>query len=261
MLLVDVGNSAATVATWTPPDAGGEDLPDPADLAPFRHVALPLPDDDGGRRALATEILSWRQRLDLTAVSVASVVPAVGDALREALPGAWFVDHRARFPFDLAVSDPAAVGADRYCNAAAAAAHRWSSALVVDAGTATTFDMLDGGAFVGGLIAPGLGLAAEALGRRAARLEPVPPEPAPPRPAPDTAAAMAAGAYLTGVYGIAGTIAALLEACGARPVVLTGGLAPLLLADATALPGRAAWRHDPLWTLKGLAALAAFNRV
>ncbi|MBU0741240.1 hypothetical protein KJ554_02665, partial [bacterium] len=102
--------------------------------------------------------------------------------------------------------------------------------------------------------------AADALGGRAARLSRVAPAPAPAVPAPDTIGAMAAGAYLTGVHGIAGTIGALLAACGARPVVLTGGLAPLLLAEQAALAGRASWHHDRLWTLRGLALLASLNR-
>jgi len=248
MLLVDVGNSSATVATVT--DA----------LRIERHADLPLPDRHDDPGALVAGVRSWQRRLDQPDAAITSVVPRIGDALLDALSDAWAVDHAADFPFALAVDDPAAVGADRYCNVAAAAGRGWTSALVVDAGTATTFDVLSEGVFVGGLIAPGLGTAAAALGERAARHGFVAPAPAAPRPATDTVGAMSAGAYLTGLHGVAGTVAALLAECGERPVVLTGGLAPLLVAGQADDPARAAWRHEPLWTLDGLARLARRNR-
>ncbi|MBC8423347.1 type III pantothenate kinase [bacterium] len=251
MLLVDVGNSSVTVASG------------PDELRIERHADLPLPDDrDDHRahRALVAEVRSWQRRLGLPDAAITSVVPSVGADLMDALSGAWAVDHRADFPFGLALDDPAAVGADRYCNVAAAVGRGWTSALVVDAGTATTFDVLSEGVFVGGLIAPGLATAAAALGEKAARLDIVRPAPAEPRPAPDTVGAMAAGAYLTGLHGVAGTVAALLAACGDRPVVLTGGLAPLLMSGHEDDTVRAAWRHEPLWTLEGLALLARGNR-
>jgi len=261
MLLVDVGNSSVTVAACRPPRGADPAAVDARDLAVEPLGAHPLPADPDGRRRLADALASRQADLGLRGAAVASVVPALDAALREALEGVWQADHRAALPFAVAVSDPASVGADRYCNVAAAAGSGWSSALVVDAGTATTFDVLTDGVFVGGLIAPGIRLAAETLGGRAARLSPVAPEPSPARPAPDTVGAMAAGAYLTGVHGIAGTIDALLAAGGERPVVLTGGLAPLLTDERGELPGRASWRHDPHWTLRGLALLALRNGI
>src|SRR5207237_141811 len=73
------------------------------------------------------------------------------------------------------VENPAAVGADRIVNCVAAKRRYGAPCLVVDLGTATTFDVVDAaGDFVGGAIAPGLGVAAEALAGRGARLAPVP---------------------------------------------------------------------------------------
>lgn len=259
MLLVDVGNSAATLGAWTPPDGAQDGRLEPVHVAVTAPVSLAVPPDGEGRRRLAQDIAAAGRRLGRSGAAVASVVPEIDAFLRDVLPDAWHVDHAASFPFALAVADPTAVGADRYCNMAAAAGMGWAGALVVDAGTATTFDVLEAGAFVGGLIAPGIGLAADALGGRAARLPRVAPAAASARPAPDTAGALAAGAFLTGVHGIAGTVDALLAACGDRPVVLTGGQSPLLLEARPPLPGPAAWRHDPLWTLRGLALLARLN--
>ncbi len=114
---------------------------------------------------------------------------------------------------------------------------------MVDAGTATTFDLLDGGAFKGGLIAPGMAFAAAKLGEYAARLAPVPFGPCPLEVGTDTAGAMAAGAWHTSFFGVNGTIEALLKAYGPRPVILTGGLGRFLAVEG---------RHvDPFWTLRG----------
>lgn len=237
MLVVDVGNTCTTLA------AVGETV-----------VRLEtLPSDDPGRVLAAVRThLSFPDE----PVAVASVVPLVGDPLLAALPGARPADHRAALPFETTVVRPEAVGADRYCNMTAAVAAGWRHALVVDAGTATTFDVLRDGVFVGGLIAPGLDFAGRALGERAARLEPVAIEPTIATPRTDTAGALAAGSYLVGAYGVLGVIAALLEVAGPIPVVFTGGLAPLIRRCAGLPPSAADWTWDPDWTLRGAALLA-----
>ena len=176
------------------------------------------------------------------------MVPACTEALTAALPTAAVVDHTLALPFAIGVAEPAAVGADRWCNVAAAVARGWRDALVVDAGTATTFDLLVGGCFVGGLIAPGMAFAARRLGEEAARLVPVPFAACPLVAGATTAAAMQAGAFHVGVRGVLGVIEGLLARYGARPVVVTGGLAAHL-----ARPG---WLHDPDWTLRGALTLA-----
>jgi type III pantothenate kinase len=165
-----------------------------------------------------------------------------------AVPNAIRVDHTLPLPFGLDLADPAAVGADRLCNVAAAVARGWSDALVVDAGTATTLDLLAGGRFAGGWIAPGMALALERLGERAARLGTVPFGPVPLEVGRSTAEAMRAGAFHVGVLGLRAAVAALLERYGPRPVAVTGGLGGM-----ARLPG---WLHDPDWTLVGALRLA-----
>lgn len=177
-----------------------------------------------------------------------SVVPDLDPLLAFALPGLRPAGLDCPLPFGLDLEDPAAVGADRLCNVAAAAAAGWASALVVDAGTATTFDLLQDGVFVGGLIAPGMAFAARCLGQTAARLAPVPFAPAPLEAGRSTAAALAAGGWHAGQGGIRHIVAGLRARYGDLPVVVTGGLGAHL-ADLGL--------HDPDWTLRGALALAA----
>ena len=241
MLLIDAGNTSITLAAL-----GADGVP----------VVL---DDRLPSRDEAWLESYARQRAahpDAT-VALSSVVPSVTAALRRREPGLFVVDETAVFPFGLGVAEPAAVGADRYCNMAAAVEAGWSDALVVDAGTATTFDILQGGVFVGGLIAPGLALAAETLAARAARLPEITLRPHGAVPAADTVGAMEAGAFQTGVRGVWGVVEALRAELGDPPLVLTGGLAPFLLDPLAAPPAAAGARHDPWWSLRGLAALAS----
>jgi pantothenate kinase type III len=234
-LLVNVGNTRTVVVR------GGAAGP----LTPV--LASDTPRDEGAARMLADAVAARRQGDE--SVVVACVVPAIGDALAARLPDAASVDHTWVFPFTHEMLRPQTVGADRWCNVAAAAHVGLADALVVDAGTATTFDALVGGVFLGGLIAPGMAFAARKLQEEAARLWAVPFAPCALRAGRDTDEALAIGAFHVGVHGVLGTIAALLARYPRCEVVVTGGLGEHLT--------RPGWRHDPDWTLRGLAALAA----
>jgi type III pantothenate kinase len=106
----------------------------------------------------------------------ASVAPAVTDVLAEGIGAATgvrptVVTAATPLPIRLEVDEPQTVGADRVVNTLAAVALFRRSTVVVDFGTATTFDCITGdGAFIGGVIAPGVVTAAENLTRRAAKL-------------------------------------------------------------------------------------------
>ncbi len=230
LLLVNIGNSQVVVAR------AGDSAADP-DVV-WRGDTTPA-------AAAAVAALAGPD----VAVAVASVVPAVAVAVQAAVPAAQVVDHTWRFPFAHELRHPDTVGADRWCNAAAAVVGGRRDALVVDAGTATTLDVVRDGVFLGGLIAPGMAFAARALQERAARLWPVPFAPCDLRAGRDTEEALAVGAFHVGVHGVTGTIEALLTRYPGLAVVLTGGLAGFVT--------RPGWYHDPLWTLRGLAVLAA----
>jgi len=186
-------------------------------------------------------------RRDDEVAAVTSVVPCVTDALREIMPDLRSVDHTWTFPFGVAIHGSESVGADRWCNVAAAVHAGMQDAIVVDAGTATTIDVLHEGVFVGGLIAPGMKFAAQKLQEEAARLWPVEFTPRSLRPGRDTDEALAIGAYQVGVNGVIKTVEGLLEEYPRARTVLTGGLASHLQ--------RPDWLVDPAWTLRGLAAL------
>jgi type III pantothenate kinase len=245
VLVIDVGNSRVVAALWTATPGA----PAGAPAGSVRRLReWPTPRDAAARTLLADALAALAAAEGTTGAAIASVVPPCGEALLAALPGAVPADHTSPLPFALGVAEPAAVGADRYCNMAAAAARGWRDALVVDAGTATTLDLLADGCFRGGLIAPGMALAAQCLGERAARLSPVPFAPCPLEVGASTAAAMQAGAFHVGGLGALGVVDGLLARYGPRPVVVTGGLGAHL-----ARPG---YLHDPDWTLQGALQLA-----
>ncbi len=110
-------------------------------------------------------------------VAIGSVVPPVTAPLREACER-WFapgavrvVDASSRLPISLDVDEPLTVGADRVINTLAASRMFKRDAIVVDLGTATTFDCITSdGVFLGGVIAPGVQTSAETLTRRTSKL-------------------------------------------------------------------------------------------
>ena len=107
-------------------------------------------------------------------MALASVVPSLTDAVAafaERHEAGLLVAGAGTIPIAVRVDRPGEVGADRLVNALAAARLYGTPAVVVDLGTATTFDCVAGdGAYVGGAIAPGLALGLEALAARTAKL-------------------------------------------------------------------------------------------
>jgi type III pantothenate kinase len=198
---------------------------------------------------------------DVDAAVIGTVVPAALYHLRR-LCRDWFdvepLVARAglEWGFDIKIDNPDEVGADRLLNALAAH-HRYGGPLVViDFGTATTFDVVDhDGAYLGGVIAPGINLSIEALHQAAARL----PRIGIGRPQSvigrSTIPAMRSGIY----WGYVGLIEGLLvriEAEFGKPLkaIGTGGLAPLFAEGTTKLA-----TIDPDLTLDGLRLLSLGN--
>jgi type III pantothenate kinase len=168
----------------------------------------------------------------ITGVAISNVVPTVQQTL-EWMCEAYFgiapftVQPGVNVEFPLNVDHPTEVGADRVCNVVAGVALYGTPLIVVDFGTATNFDVVNArGEFVGGAIAPGLTVAAEALISRGARLfrvELVRPKEAIGR---NTVTNIQSGV----VYGYAGLVDGLVdrmrrELDGEVKVVATGGLA------------------------------------
>jgi type III pantothenate kinase len=167
LLALDVGNTNTTlglfdgqrmVASWR---ATTRIHATPDEMAALLNDMLAL---DGQRLA------------DVDAVAVASVVPPLTDTLRTALARhalqPLVVDAASLGDvLRIEIDNPAEAGADRLCNALAVRIERGGPAIVVDLGTSTNFDLVSAeGAYVGGAIAPGLGLSLEALVGRASKL-------------------------------------------------------------------------------------------
>ena len=158
--------------------------------------------------------------------------------------------------FEIRVDNPAEVGADRLLNALAAHQRYTGPLIVIDFGTATTFDVVDAdGAYIGGAIAPGINLSIEALHQAAARL----PRIGIGRPQAvigrATVPAMQSGLYW-GYIGMIEGLTTRIQAEFERPlkVLATGGLAPLFAEGTTIIE-----QIDPDLTLDGLRLLAERN--
>jgi type III pantothenate kinase len=206
--------------------------------------------------------LAGIERAGVTGAIIASVVP---EALFEltTLTNRYFGckpmvvgEEGVELGIEAAIDRPEEVGADRLVNALAARKVYGKPLIVIDFGTATTFDVVDAeGNYGGGVIAPGINLSLEALRLAAARLPGV----AIRRPArvigKSTVPAMQSGIF----WGYVGLIEGLVQRIRAEfgapmRVVATGGLAPLFHGATTVID-----HVDGDLTLKGLAIIAALN--
>lgn len=168
------------------------------------------------------------------AVVLCSVVPAL-TAIYENMSRHYFGVAPLTLTADLdlglklAVPDPGQVGADRLANALAARELFDLPAVVVDFGTATTFDVLDGkGVYLGGVIAPGVITSSTELSRRAAQLSRVRIEKPKSFISGSTTQAMQSGIYFGTVGQVEHILAGIEKELMAKPtVVATGGLADL----------------------------------
>ena len=190
----------------------------------------------------------------ITGVVISSVVPPMTEAFRDMTTRYLrfrpiIVGPGIRTGMAIRMDNPREVGADRLVNALAAFHEYGGPGIVVDFGTSTNFDVYDdGGAFIGGAIAPGVQTSMAALSARGAQLGTV--ELAAPRHAigRSTVEAMQSGA----IYGFAGQVDRLVEAIAdelpAKPVVVaTGGLAKPITRVCRRIDS-----HDQWLTLKGL---------
>jgi type III pantothenate kinase len=156
------------------------------------------------------------------------------------------------------IDQPEQAGADRIVNSAAVVALYSTPAIVIDFGTATTFDVISGdGAYIGGAIAPGIGVAHDALVSRAARLHKVDLMPPPNPIGTKTIHAMQSGIFWGYVALVEGMVSRIREAQGAMnvQVIATGGLAPLFQQHTTAID-----RLAPELTLEGLRVIWERNQ-
>lgn len=195
----------------------------------------------------------------ISGVIIASVVPPLAAALRELSErhlgcAPLVVDHQMTSGLTVRTDQPAEVGADRLVNAVAAYQRYRTALIIVDFGTAITFDCVAAdGAYLGGAIAPGLAISLEALGRRTAKLPRVDIS----RPPAAAIGTNTSDAIRSGIlYGYAGLIEGLVKRIKAEmapekpKVIATGGMAALIAPYSEAIE-----EVDPLLTLTGLRIL------
>ncbi|MEJ2504563.1 MAG: type III pantothenate kinase [Gemmatimonadota bacterium] len=191
---------------------------------------------------------------DIRGGAVASVVPPLTHALALACQRHLDVDPLILDPatdvgIRLDVEEPLSVGADRIANTLAAARLYRRDTIVVDLGTATTFDCISADAvFVGGIIAPGVRTGAETLTRRTAKLPRVDIEPPPAVIGRRTDTALQSGIFFGAVDAIDGIVRRIQGEWGDDPlVVATGGLGAFLAPHCATVD-----RVEPFLTLHGL---------
>jgi type III pantothenate kinase len=199
---------------------------------------------------------------EIGAVVLASVVPDLTPAMVDLAArylghDALVVSHEIDTGVAIRYDRPGEVGADRLCDAVAARALYGAPAVVIDFGTATTFNAISAaGDYLGGAIAPGIGIAVDALFEHAARLAHVELRRPPRAIGANTEHALQSGIIL----GYAGMVEAMTrhfkrELGGHACVIATGGLAPLMAGQTAAIDV-----VDPLLTLHGLRLIYARHR-
>ncbi len=186
---------------------------------------------------------------------LASVVPVLDREWQHACDAldlsAHFVDGETELPIRLEVDTPAEVGADRIANTLAAREIYHRDTVVVDLGTATTFDCITAdGDFLGGVIAPGPRAGMERLTEAASKLSPIEIRPPDRVIGRHTAECVDAGVFYAAVDAIDGIVTRILEEWRHEDalVVATGGMAGMLAPHC-----RTVERIEPFLTLTGLA--------
>jgi type III pantothenate kinase len=277
LLAIDVGNTETVIGLFTM-RAGERDALPPAEvgfgigaehevgrdlLYRWRLSTVPArtPDEYA---VLLTQILDL-EGLDIAVVvdglAISSSVPSVTGELRQ-MAGRWFDGVRCvvlgpgtRSGMPVLYDNPKDVGADRIANAVGAFDIYGGPCVVVDLGTATTFDAISGaGEYLGGAISPGVAISMEALFQHAAALRRV--ELVPPRTAigRSTAESIQSGALFGFAAQVDGMCRRFLAELGGATVVATGGLSPLVAPHAQTIE-----YVEPWLTLHGLRVVYERN--
>lgn len=251
LLVIDVGNTNVVLGIYRDDNLVGSWR-----LATARDRTA----DEYG--ILTRQLVSGMMSEKLEGAIVCSVVPPLNSTIAEMVRGFFdvdplFVEPGVKTGIAIHVDNPQEVGADRIVNCVAAYERFGGPTVIVDFGTATTFDLVTAKAeYVGGVIAPGVNLAAEALFARAARLPRVDIRRPPHVVGTNTVVNMQSGIY----YGYLGLVDGILtrikrEVPGLKRVIATGGLAALFESDSEHID-----EIDPELTLKGLKIIYDRNR-
>lgn len=226
LLVIDIGNTNTSLGVYK-----SENLIAHWRMATVRYRTA---DEYGvlARQMFSSSDIDYKE---ISAVIVASVVPPLNFAFQKMSEkyfghAAIFVDNKLDLGLPIKYNPPSDVGADRIVDAVAAIKCYGSPCIVVDFGTATTFDAINSkGEYLGGVITPGITISSDALFSRAAKLPRVEIKKPETVIGSTTVGSIQSGLY----YGYAGLVDGILrrmiEELGEKTkVVATGGLAPLI---------------------------------
>ena len=246
LLAVDVGNTQTMIGLME-----GDRIAHDWRIATVRHRTG---DEIAGLLAGFFSLTDWRPQEAIDEVGIASVVPRLTwqwqimcEKHLKITP--FIIGPGTRTGMRILMKNPTEVGADRIVNAVAAFDRYGGPCIVVDFGTATTFDVISAeGDYLGGAIAPGVEVSMEALTTRAAKLVKVDLVEPPQVIGKSTVESLQSGAvygFAGQVEGIVGAIRAELGAAG--HVVATGGLAELVARHTAVIE-----EVDEFLTLRGI---------
>ena len=236
LLALDIGNSNTVLGLFAPATAS-----EPARMTADWRITTPYKQTADELGVIFQTLFSMRGLTPdiVTGIAVSSVVPPLDPAIRRICETYFhikplFIEPGVKTGVPVLTDNPNEVGADRIVNCAAAFDLLGGPTIIVDMGTATTFDVVSAkGEFLGGAIAPGIGISADALFARAARLTRVEIK----KPAKiigtNTTDNIQIGLYYGAIGQIDGILARMIAELGPTTrTVATGGLAKLIAADS-----------------------------
>ncbi len=254
LLAIDIGNTNITLGLYR-----HEELVSAWRLA-TDHERMP---DEYGLQLLGLLTQAGCAIKDIHAVALASVVPPLTRTFSQACEkylqqDPFVVDAGVRTGLRIRYEDPKySLGADRVADAVAVVRLYATPACVVDFGTATTFDAISSdGEYLGGAIAPGIGIAADALFQRTAKLPRVELIKPPSAIGSNTVRAIQSGLIFGYVGLVEGMVARFREELGSEMKVIgTGGLVDLIAAETKVIQVVAPWL-----TLEGMRLIWEMNQ-
>ena len=254
LLAIDIGNTNITLGLYQGKDLG----PRWRMATAYDHMP-----DEYGLQLLGLLAHAGHKVEDVTGICLASVVPPITGKIIEACRQylnlePLVVDAGIKTGVRVRYEDPRTVGADRIVDAVAVLHLYGTPACVVDFGTATTFDAIaENGDYLGGAIAPGIGIASEALFQRAAKLPRVDLQKPPSVIGRNTVHSMQSGLLYGYVGLVEGMVVRFRQELGPNmKVIATGGLADVVANETSAIQIVAPWL-----TLDGLQIIWDMNRV
>jgi type III pantothenate kinase len=253
LLVIDIGNTNTSLGVFD-----GEKLVAHWRLTTARSRTI----DEWGVHARNLFSLAGLEVKSMDAIAIASVVPPLNFTLKRTAELYFqltplFIDHTIDTGLRILYEPPSDVGADRIVDAVAAIHKSGAPCIVVDFGTATTFDAINSkGDYLGGVITPGITISSDALFERAAKLPRVEIKRPPKVIGSNTVEAMQSGLYHGYIGLVDGILRKMIDELGGNPrIIATGGLAPLIARGSKFIH-----EVDETLTLEGLRLVYERNK-